>query len=154
MEKVVFGAGCFWGVEAFFESIRGVEETRVGYSGGHVENPSYEEVKTGLTGHAEVIEIWYNPWKISYEELVNKFFECHNPTTRNRQGIDIGSQYRSTIFFQNRYQFEIAMNKKAELNRKGSKKIVTEIRPMQQFYPAEEYHQKYFQKNKMVACGI
>lgn len=154
MEKVVFGAGCFWGVEAFFESIRGVEETIVGYSGGHVENPSYEKVKTGKTGHAEVIEILYNPWKITYEELVSKFFECHNPTTRNRQGIDIGTQYRSVIFFQNRRQFDIASSKKTELNEVSNKKIVTEISPIQPFYPAEEYHQKYFQKNNAVACGI
>ena len=154
MEKAVFGAGCFWGVEAFFENIRGVEETKVGYSGGDVENPSYEQVKTGTTGHAEVIEILFNPWKISYEELVSKFFESHNPTTLNRQGIDIGSQYRSVIFFQNRQQLEVATNKKAELNEAESKEIVTEIAPFKEFYKAEEYHQKYFQKNKNAACGI
>ncbi|MDG5787080.1 peptide-methionine (S)-S-oxide reductase MsrA [Evansella sp. AB-P1] len=154
MEKAVFGAGCFWGVEAFFENIRGVEETKVGYSGGHVENPAYELVKTGTTGHAEVIEIWFNPWKISYEELVVKFFECHNPTTVNRQGIDVGTQYRSVIFFQNLNQLEIASRKKSELNKSLSKEVVTEIAPAKPFYPAEEYHQKYFQKNGTLACGI
>ncbi|WP_078427687.1 peptide-methionine (S)-S-oxide reductase MsrA [Alkalihalobacterium alkalinitrilicum] len=154
MEKAVFGAGCFWGVEAFFESIRGVEETRVGYTGGHVESPSYEVVKTGKTGHAEVIEIWYNPWKISYAELVTKFFECHDPTTLNRQGIDVGTQYRSVIFFQNFQQLEVASKIKADLSQASAKKIVTEISPAKTFYQAEEYHQKYFQKNGSVACGI
>ncbi|OLO38978.1 peptide-methionine (S)-S-oxide reductase [Alkalihalophilus pseudofirmus] len=154
MEKAVFGAGCFWGVEAFFEGIRGVEETRVGYTGGHVESPAYEEVKTGTTGHAEVIEIWYNPWKISFAELVTKFFECHNPTTLNRQGIDVGTQYRSVIFFQNFQQLEVASKIKAEFSQASAKKIVTEISPAKPFYQAEEYHQKYFQKNGSVACGI
>ncbi|MBU8907648.1 peptide-methionine (S)-S-oxide reductase MsrA [Desertibacillus haloalkaliphilus] len=154
MEKAVFAAGCFWGVEAFFEEVRGVEETRVGYTGGDVEHPSYEEVKSGQTGHAEAIEIWYNPWKISYAELVDKFFECHNPTTRNRQGIDVGTQYRSAIFFQNLQQLEVAVKKKAELNRTSPKLIVTEVAPAKPFYQAEEYHQKYFQKNGTLACGI
>lgn len=156
MEKALFGAGCFWGVEAFFEDVRGVEETRVGYAGGTVPYPTYKQVKTGLTGHAEVVEILYDPWKISFDELVGLFFECHDPTTRNRQGIDIGSQYRSIIFFQNLSQLKIAKRKKAALDHKKvfKNKIVTEIAPSKEFYEAEEYHQKYLQKNGSVACGL
>ncbi|MBU9720009.1 MULTISPECIES: peptide-methionine (S)-S-oxide reductase MsrA [Bacillaceae] len=154
MEKAVFAAGCFWGVEAFFESIRGVEQTRVGYTGGHVEAPSYEQVKAGGTGHAEAIEVLYNPWKITYEELVNKFFECHDPTTINRQGIDVGTQYRSAIFFQDIEQKETACKIKLKQASNFEKEIVTEITPAKIFYEAEEYHQKYFKKNGSFACGI
>ncbi|WLR51672.1 peptide-methionine (S)-S-oxide reductase MsrA [Bacillus tianshenii] len=156
MEIAVFGAGCFWGVEAFFEVVRGVESTRVGYSGGNIPNPTYEQVKTGNTGHAEVVEVLYDPWKISYDELLDLFFECHDPTTKNRQGIDIGSQYRSVIFCQDVAQLKAAKEKKVELNRKGIFKsnLVTEITPAKEFYLAEEYHQKYFQKNGTLACGI
>lgn len=156
MEKAVFGAGCFWGVEAFFEQVRGVEQTRVGYSGGFVVSPTYEQVKTGKTGHAEVVEVIYNPWKISYHELVELFFTCHNPTTLNRQGIDKGTQYRSVIFFETMQQVRVVRKIKDELNKKAlfTNKIVTEITPMKAFYRAEDYHQKYFQKNENVACGL
>ncbi|OEH93111.1 peptide-methionine (S)-S-oxide reductase MsrA [Bacillus solimangrovi] len=156
MEKAVFGAGCFWGVEAFFEKVRGVEATRVGYSGGTLANPTYEQVKAGDTSHAEVVEVLFDPWKVSYDELLDVFFDCHDPTTKNRQGIDIGSQYRSVIFFQNVKQLEAAKAKKEKLDQSGKLKnsIVTEITPAKEFYEAEEYHQKYFQKNGTLSCGI
>lgn len=156
MATAVFAAGCFWGVEAWFERINGVEKTRVGYSGGNVENPSYELVKTGKTGHAESVKVDFDPEKISYEALIDAFFECHNPTTRNRQGEDIGSQYRSIIFYTDERQLQAAEQKVIEWNQKGVFKteIVTEIEAAGPFYEAEEYHQKYLQKNGTASCGI
>ncbi|KHE68855.1 peptide-methionine (S)-S-oxide reductase MsrA [Halobacillus sp. BBL2006] len=156
MATAIFGAGCFWGVEAFFEKFEGVTATRVGYTGGHVESPSYEEVKSGKTGHAEAIKIEYDPSVITYSELVNIFFESHDPTSRNRQGIDEGHQYRSVIFYSGASQKYIAEEKINEWNEKGifKRPIVTEVRESSTFYEAEEYHQKYFQKNGSVACGI
>lgn len=150
MEKATFGAGCFWGVEEAFGKINGVKETAVGYMGGKLENPTYEDVCTNTTGHAEVVEVIYDPEKISYEDLLNKFWEIHDPTQVNRQGMDVGSQYRSVIFYHNEKQRKIAEKSKNDLNQsdKYSKPIATEITKAKTFYRAEEYHQKYFKKNK------
>ncbi|MGI8314762.1 peptide-methionine (S)-S-oxide reductase MsrA [Halobacillus mangrovi] len=156
MATAIFGAGCFWGVEAFFEKFEGVTATRVGYTGGFVENPTYEQVKSGETGHAESIKIEYDPTVITYSELINIFFESHDPTSRNKQGIDVGHQYRSVIFYDGASQKYIAEEKINEWNEKGifKRPIVTEVIEASTFYEAEEYHQKYFQKNGSVACGI
>lgn len=143
MEKATFGAGCFWGVEAAFQKVNGVVSTCVGYSGGTMENPTYKDVCTDRTGHAEVVQIEYDPKLISYEELLGIFFRIHNPTSLNRQGPDIGTQYRSVIFFHTLQQEKIAREYK---NRLG-KKIVTEILPAAPFYKAEEYHQRYHEKH-------
>ena len=147
LEIATFAAGCFWGVEDEFMKVRGVKSTRVGYTGGNLTNPTYEDVCTDRTGHAEAIQLKYDPKEISYEELLELFWSLHNPTTINRQGPDIGTQYRSSIFFHTPEQEKIARRVKQELD--GSKfqnKIVTEIVPASIFYPAEEYHQKYYQK--------
>ncbi|MCA1010268.1 peptide-methionine (S)-S-oxide reductase MsrA [Halobacillus halophilus] len=156
MAKAIFGAGCFWGVEAFFEKFEGITSTRVGYIGGNLENPSYEQVKTGETGHAEAVKVEYDPTVITYSELVNIFFETHDPTSKNRQGADIGHQYRSAIFYNDASQKYIAEEKIKEWDEKGTFKrpIVTEVVKTTTFYEAEEHHQKYLQKNGSVACGI
>lgn len=155
MATAVFAAGCFWGVEAYFERIKGVKATRVGFMGGTVANPSYQQVKAGGTGHAEATKVEFDPSVISYSELVDHFFECHNPTQRNRQGEDVGSQYRSVIFATEDQQ-AIAVDKITEWNNKGifKSEIVTEVNEVTDFYDAEEYHQKYLQKNGSVSCGI
>ena len=148
MEKATFAAGCFWGIETAYRKLDGVLDVAVGYEGGSTENPSYQDVCTGQTGHAEVVEVDYDPEKISYDELLDVFWKIHDPTTLNRQGPDIGTQYRSAIFFHSEDQ-----KKKAELS-KSSKQgagtypdvIVTEITPHQTFHRAEEYHQRYFEK--------
>jgi peptide-methionine (S)-S-oxide reductase len=147
LEIATFAAGCFWGVEDAFTKVRGVKSTTVGYTGGNLTNPTYEDVCTDTTGHAEAIQLKYDPKEISYKELLELFWSLHNPTTINRQGPDIGTQYRSSIFFHTPEQEKIAKRVKQELN--GSKfqnKIVTEIVPASIFYPAEEYNQKYYQK--------
>lgn len=147
LEIATFAAGCFWGVEDAFMKVRGVKSTRVGYTGGNLTDPTYEDVCTDRTGHAEAIQLKYDPKEISYKEILELFWSLHNPTTINRQGPDIGTQYRSSIFFHTLEQEKIAKRVKQELN--GSKfqnKIVTEIVPASIFYPAEEYHQKYYQK--------
>ena len=147
LEIATFAAGCFWGVEDAFMKVRGVKSTRVGYTGGNLTNPTYEDVCTDRTGHAEAIQLKYDPKEISYKELLELFWSLHNPTTINRQGPDIGTQYRSSIFYHTPEQEKIAKRVKQELD--GSKfqnKIVTEIVPASIFYPAEEYHQKYYQK--------
>ena len=147
LEIATFAAGCFWGVEDAFMKVRGVKSTRVGYTGGSLTNPTYEDVCTDRTGHAEAIQLKYDPKEISYKELLELFWSLHNPTTVNRQGPDIGTQYRSSIFFHTLEQEKIAKRVKQELD--GSKfqnKIVTEIVPASIFYPAEEYHQKYYHK--------
>ena len=148
MEKATFAAGCFWGVEAAFYKVKGVISTKVGYTGGDVKNPSYHDVSTGKTGHAESIEVLYDPSKISYEELLGMFWNIHDPTTLDRQGPDKGSQYRSVIFYHNEEQKIAALDSKKKLEESGKykKKIVTEIVPALEFYPAEEYHQRYFEK--------
>jgi peptide-methionine (S)-S-oxide reductase len=156
MATAIFGAGCFWGVEAFFEQIEGVVSTRVGYSGGYLENPTYELVKAGGTGHAEVIKIEFDPNVITYAELLTKLFEIHDPTTVNRQGMDIGHQYRSVIFYMDENQKREAEEKIKTLIERSVYKlpIVTEIVAASKFYDAEEFHQKYFQKHGSTACGI
>lgn len=148
-DTATFGAGCFWCVEAVFSELKGVISVLPGYSGGTLKNPSYEEVCTGTTGHAEVCQIVYNPEVISYDELLEVFWEVHDPTTLNRQGNDIGTQYRSVIFYHNANQKKLAGLYKEKLDQSGafSKPIVTQIVPFQAFYPAEDYHRDYFAKN-------
>jgi peptide-methionine (S)-S-oxide reductase len=156
MEKATFGAGCFWGVEATFRQIPGVIDTAVGYLGGTLVNPTYEDVCTDQTGHAEVVQITFDPAKVSYEQLLNVFWEMHDPTTLNRQGPDIGTQYRSAIFFHSPEQEAIARKSKAEIEASGKfrRPIVTEITPASTFYRAEEYHQRYLEKRGLTHCQI
>ncbi len=147
--KATFGAGCFWHVEDLLSKTKGVKSTKVGYIGGQLPNPTYEEVCTDKTGHAEAVEVEYDPDEISYEELLDVFWNNHNPTTLNRQGPDIGIQYRSAIFYHDDEQKEIAEKSKQILDksRKYENPVVTEIVPSPIFYSAEEYHQKYFKKH-------
>ncbi|MEK0330453.1 MAG: peptide-methionine (S)-S-oxide reductase MsrA [Nitrosopumilus sp.] len=147
--KATFGAGCFWHVEDLLSKTKGVKSTKVGYIGGQLPNPTYEEVCTDKTGHAEAVEVEYDPNEISYEELLDVFWKNHNPTTLNRQGPDIGIQYRSVIFYHNDEQKEIAEKSKQTLekSRQFENPIITEIVPTPTFYDAEEYHQKYFKKH-------
>ena len=147
--KATFGAGCFWHVEDLLEKTKGVKSTKVGYIGGQLPNPTYEEVCTDKTGHAEAVEVEYDPDEISYEKLLDVFWNNHNPTTLNRQGPDVGIQYRSAIFYHNEEQKEIAEKSKQELEKSGryERPVVTEIVPAPLFYKAEEYHQKYFKKH-------
>jgi peptide-methionine (S)-S-oxide reductase len=154
MEKATFGAGCFWHVEEAFRHLKGVNSTTVGYTGGTLKNPTYEDVCTNKTGHAEVVEIIYNPAKISYEELLNVFWDIHDPTTKNRQGPDVGTQYRSVIFYYTLEQRTVAETSKKNLDqsKKYKKKIMTEITKATTFYPAEEYHQQYLAKHGVAAC--
>ena len=149
--KATFGAGCFWCVEDIFRTTKGVQSTAVGYGGGHTKNPTYEEVCTDETGHAELVQVEYDPSILPYEKLLDVFWSSHDPTQLNRQGPDIGTQYRSVIFCHDSEQEKIAMQSKANLDSSGKfgKKIVTEIKPAPEFYKAEEYHQKYY-----VKCGI
>ena len=153
-EKATFAAGCFWGVESAFCQVEGVISTTVGYSGGNTKNPTYEEVCTDKTGHAESVLIEFNPELITYEKLLELFWSIHDPTTLNRQGPDIGSQYRSIVFYHSEEQKNMAINTKDKLekSKRFSRKIVTEIIPSTVFYKAEEYHQKYFQKHGLVKC--
>jgi len=155
MEKATFAAGCFWGVEEAFRCLKGVILTSVGYTGGNYENPLYEDVCTGKTGHAESIQIEYDPSVVSYDELLNIFWKIHDPTTLNRQGFDIGSQYRSAVFYHNDEQKIIFEKSREYLIKSGRYKgeIVTEIVPAKKFYPAEEYHQKYLLKHGRGSCG-
>ncbi len=148
MNKATFGAGCFWGVEATFRKLVGVRSAVVGYSGGSFENPTYEDVCSGKTGHAEVVQLEYDPPKVSYEDLLDVFWNCHDPTTVNRQGPDIGTQYRSAIFFHDADQESAAIMSKEKLQSSGRypSPIVTEITPAEAFYPAEDYHQRYLEK--------
>ena len=154
LEKATFGAGCFWGVEAAFRQIPGVVDTRVGYTGGNVENPSYELVCSHTTGHAEAVEVTYDPERVSYEDLLDVFWAKHNPTTKNRQGFDLGSQYRSAIFFHSPEQEAAALRTKDERQEKlrWPKRIVTEIVPADEFYEAEDYHQQYLEKRGRASC--
>ncbi len=149
MEKATFGAGCFWGVEANFRRIPGVKSARVGYAGGSTEDPSYEDVCTGRTGHAEVVEVEFDPTVVLYEQLLDAFFGMHDPTTPNRQGPDIGTQYRSVIFAHGMDQEAAARRATRELDAGGRHRapIVTEIGPAGPFYEAEAYHQRYFEKH-------
>ncbi|VVB59080.1 Peptide methionine sulfoxide reductase MsrA [uncultured archaeon] len=153
MEKATFGAGCFWHVEEAFRHLKGVTSTTVGYMGGTLKNPTYEDVCTDKTGHAEVVEITYDPGKISYEELLNVFWDIHDPTTKNRQGPDVGTQYRSIIFYHTLEQKTTAETSKKNLEQSRKyKKIITEITKATTFYPAEEYHQQYLAKHGLAAC--
>ena len=155
LETATFAAGCFWGVEDTFMKKKGVKATSVGYTGGNFSNPTYEDVCTDKTGHAEAIQLRFDPKEVSYEELLDLFWSIHDPTTKNRQGPDIGSQYRSTIFYHTAEQEKIAKKSKQDLDdSKFQNKIVTEIVPATTFYPAENYHQKYYQKNGEGSCYI
>jgi peptide-methionine (S)-S-oxide reductase len=154
MEKATFAAGCFWGVEATFEKTEGVEKTTVGYTGGHTKNPTYEQVCKDKTGHAEAVEIIYDPKKITYKQLLEIFWISHDPTQKNRQGMDIGTQYRSAIFYHNEEQKQIAEQSKKQKEKDLGVKIQTEITPAIEFYPAAEYHQKYLRKQDHASCGI
>jgi len=143
----VFGGGCFWCVEAIFTELNGVLEVIPGYSGGHVANPTYELVCTGQTGHAEVVQVTYDPEVISYDDLLRIFFSTHDPTTLNRQGGDVGTQYRSIIFYASEEDCQIAERIKAEMAALWEDPIVTEIAPLEKFWPAEDYHREYFRRN-------
>jgi len=153
-ERATFAAGCFWGIEALFREIEGVTQTAVGYTGGGAPAPTYEQVSAHTTGHAEAVEVWFDPDQVSYEQLLERFWTVHNPTTRNRQGLDIGSQYRSAIFIHSPEQEAVA---RASLEREQThrrKRIVTEIVPASAFYRAEEYHQRYLEKTGRAACAL
>jgi peptide-methionine (S)-S-oxide reductase len=157
LQKATFGAGCFWGVESNFRQIPGVVDARVGYLGGTLDNPTYQDVCTDRTGHAEVVQVTYDPQKVSYEKLVDAFWTMHDPTQLNRQGPDYGTQYRSAIFFHTPEQEAIAKRSKEEAQRSGRFKrpIVTEITPASKFYEAEDYHQRYFEKRGIApTCHI
>ncbi len=147
-EKATFGAGCFWGVESAFRAVKGVNEVISGYAGGHIKNPAYRDVCSGETGHAEVVQVEYDPSQVGYDELLEVFWNCHNPTTPNRQGPDVGTQYRSAIFFYTPEQEIAAKASREKLQQSGRwrEPVVTEILPASEFYPAEEYHQRYFEK--------
>jgi peptide-methionine (S)-S-oxide reductase len=154
MAKATFGAGCFWGVESAFREVKGVSDVAVGYMGGTLENPSYKDVCTDRTGHAEVVQVDFDPAQVSYEQLVRVFFEIHDPTTLNRQGPDRGTQYRSAIFFHDADQEAVARKIMEELDRSGHfpRKIVTQIVPAAEFWRGEEYHQRYFEKHGIPSC--
>jgi peptide-methionine (S)-S-oxide reductase len=154
-EKAIFAAGCFWGVESAFRQVEGVLDTQVGYTGGLAERPSYEEVCTGRTGHAEAVEVEFDPERVSYGELIDVFWSSHDPTTRNRQGPDVGTQYRSAIFVQGPEQERAALESRSKLEREGrfGRPITTEIAPAARFWPAEEYHQRYEEKHGHAACA-
>ncbi len=152
MEKATFGAGCFWGVEAAFRKIKGVTATSVGYTGGSLDSPTYEDVCTGRTGHAEVVEVEYDPSQVSYDDLLAVFWDIHDPTTLNRQGPDVGTQYRSVLFFHIAEQ-EAAANKSKETIQSSGRftsDIMTEITPASQYYKAEDYHQQYLEKRGLI----
>jgi len=156
METATFGAGCFWGVEETFRQVPGVLDTAVGYLGGHAQNPTYQDVCTDETGHAEVVQVTYDPAKVSYDQLLNTFWESHDPTTLNRQGPDVGTQYRSAIFFHSPEQERLARASKEKMQASGRfrRPIVTEITPASTFYRAEDYHQKYLAKRGLSHCHI
>jgi peptide-methionine (S)-S-oxide reductase len=153
LERATFAAGCFWGVEASFREIEGVVRTSVGYTGGTVADPSYEQVCSGTTGHAESVDVWFDPAVVSYGELLNAFWSLHDPTTRNRQGWDFGSQYRSAIFVHDDEQQRLAIASRDEHQAGLARPIVTEIAPASTFHDAEDYHQRYFEKHGGAACA-
>jgi peptide-methionine (S)-S-oxide reductase len=155
-EKATFGGGCFWGVEAAFRQISGVTGTAVGFMGGTLANPSYRDVCTDQTGHAEVVEVKFDPSRVTYDELVQVFWEVHNPTQLNRQGPDVGTQYRSVIFFHTAEQEAAAKASKEKLEKSGKyqRPIVTQILPAKEFWRAEEYHQQYLEKRRLAHCSI
>ncbi len=156
-EKATFAAGCFWGVEAAFREVKGVISTRVGYTGGHAKNPTYEEVCSGKTGHAEAVEVVFDPLAVSYQELLDLFWSIHDPTQLNRQGPDYGTNYRSAIFYHTPAQKILAEESRkriAESGRYGRRPVVTEIMPASPFYPAEEYHQQFYEKQGRRSCRV
>jgi peptide-methionine (S)-S-oxide reductase len=153
-KRATFGAGCFWGVEAAFRQIDGVLQTAVGYTGGHVPDPTYERVCRGGTGHAEAVEVWFDPAQVSYAQLLETFWQIHNPTTRNRQGWDFGSQYRSAVFYHDADQQEAAIASREVEQQSRRRQIVTEITPASAFYRAEEYHQRYLEKHGRASCAV
>jgi len=155
-ELATFGAGCFWGVEARFRELSGVLDATAGYMGGQTRQPDYQAVCTGKTGHAEVVQVRYTPEQVSYETLLNLFFAMHNPTTMNRQGPDVGSQYRSVIFFHSAQQQQVAAETIEALNESGRwpQPLVTQLVAAPEFWPAEEYHQRYLEKNGRGLCSI
>ncbi len=156
MEKATFGAGCFWGVESFFREVPGVTDAVSGYCGGHVDHPTYKQVCSDRTGHAEVVEITFDPAQRTYASLVELFFKMHDPTTLNRQGPDVGTQYRSVIFYHSEQQMHIAEEERAKADRSGRYKmpIVTTIEPVKPFWRAEDYHQRYFEKHHLPSCHV
>ncbi len=155
-EKATFGAGCFWGVEEVFRRTPGVINTTVGYSGGRLENPTYQDVCSGRTGHAEVVQVEYDPEKVSYNQLLEIFWSNHDPTTLNRQGPDVGEQYRSVIFYHNPEQQSLATADKERLQASSRfrRPIVTQVVPAATFYPAEDYHQRYLEKRGLSSCHL
>jgi peptide-methionine (S)-S-oxide reductase len=156
MEKATFAAGCFWGVEATFRSVPGVVSTRVGYTGGSLDHPTYKDVCSNRTGHAEAVEVMYDPARVTYDELLRIFWQSHDPTTLNRQGPDVGTQYRSAIFYHNPQQEAAARSSKEQLDRSGSyrRPVVTQIVPAAEFWEAEEYHQQYLEKKGLAQCHL
>jgi peptide-methionine (S)-S-oxide reductase len=156
MEKAVFGAGCFWGIEATFREVEGVTEAFVGYTGGRTDRPTYEQVCRENTGHAEVVEIEFDPARVSYDALLDVFWGAHDPTQLNRQGPDIGNQYRSAIFYHSPEQKKAAEDSKARLEKSGrfSRPVVTQIVPAETFWRAEDYHQRFLEKRGVVSCRI
>jgi peptide-methionine (S)-S-oxide reductase len=153
-EKATFAAGCFWGVEVEFRNTPGVTDAQVGYVGGHADGPTYQDVCSGATGHAEAVEVTFDPSEISYADLVDRFWSLHDPTQMNRQGWDVGSQYRSAIFTHSPEQAEVAAESKARAQTQFPSPIATEIVPATTFWPAEEYHQRYLVKNGRATCRI
>ncbi len=153
-ETATFAAGCFWGVEAAFRALPGVTRTSVGYTGGKVDDPTYKRVCGGHTGHAEAVQVEYHPDSISYEQLLDTFWESHNPTTRNRQGWDIGSQYRSAIFTHDETQQDAAVASRDARQDQLKRRIVTEIAPASRFWVAEDYHQQYLEKRGQASCAV
>ena len=154
MALATFGAGCFWGVEVAFRKVPGVNDAAVGYCGGTLENPTYEDVCTGTTGHAEVVEVDFDPEQVAYETLVDLFWQCHDPTTLNRQGPDVGTQYRSAIFFHSPEQQQVAEVSRAAAQERIPRPIATEITEASTFYRAEEYHQQYLEKRGLGSCHL
>jgi peptide-methionine (S)-S-oxide reductase len=156
MAQATFGAGCFWGVEVAFRQVPGVSDAAVGYAGGAVADPSYQQVCTGRTGHAEVVQVEYDPAQVSYEQLLDVFFANHDPTQLNRQGPDVGTQYRSVIFYHDEAQAQAARAAKEALHASGRyrRPVVTEIVPFSNFFRAEEYHQRYLEKRGLASCAV
>jgi len=153
-ELATFGAGCFWGVEVTFRNTPGVKDALVGYLGGTLANPTYRDVCTGRTGHAEVVQVTYDPAEVSYDKLLDVFWENHNPTTLNRQGPDVGTQYRSAIFYHTPEQKRAAEGSKARASGRFRNPVVTEITAASTFYPAEDYHQRYLEKRGLASCHV
>lgn len=154
MEQAIFAAGCFWGVQYYFDQIPGVTKTTAGYTGGHTQDPTYEQVCTHTTGHAEAVQVTFDPEQVSYQTLLRHFFRLHDPTQLNRQGPDVGDSYRSAIFYQDKTQQTSALAAKTEAQNEWKEPIVTQIAPASTFYPAEDYHQKFAERTGRGMCHI